>query len=324
MRIWVNNICIVLVCAILSVGCGGEESQMTSSGSEEIETIMMQTEQNISKFLVEYEKKNEEMIMSLNTMPTFEEMENLKACMKKIWIIDAEEGEEVDSTLFSFYITNIQGRVIEGKYQYGGIITPECYEKGYEMENKGTFIGEIQHEKIECCFYDEDGNEGKMTFISWENTRIEAEIECSKTTVVWQDNGEVNGIYWFRPYHFFDISDVTVQDEHSFELDLDSWGHVYLVSARVDNVELGRYYPATYLTDLEGNILYYFHPGYLAGTEIYDIIVEDMNGDGLKDIGVITGFSFYDNGNRKQLIRWNFYQMEDGRFYYNERDEWIE
>lgn len=230
----------------------------------------------------------------------------------------------MDSTLFSFYITSIQGRVIEGKYQYGGIITPECYEKGYEIENEGIFIGKIQHGKIECSFYDEDGNEGKLTFISWGNNRIEAEMECSKVTAVWQDNRKNNGVYWFRPYHFSDISNAAVLDEHSFELDLNSWGHVCLVSARVDNVELGRYYPATYLTDLEGNILYYFHPGYLAGTEIYNIIVEDMNGDGLKDVGVVTGFSFYDNSHTKQLIRWDFYQMEDGRFYYNERDEWIE
>lgn len=138
-----------LVCVILFAGCSGEEPQMMPSSSENVRTIMIQTEQNMAKFLVECEKKNAKITMSLNTIPTFEEMENLKACMKKIWIIDTEEGEGVDSTLFSFYITSIQGRVIEGKYQYGGIITPECYEKGYEIENEGIFIGKIQHGKIE-------------------------------------------------------------------------------------------------------------------------------------------------------------------------------
>ena len=76
------------------------------------------------------------------------------------------------------------------------------------------------------------------------------------------------------------------------------------------------------MTDLEGNILYELYSGYKTGSEVSDVIIEDMNEDGLKDIGIITLFTIYaDESDFYYLIRWNLYQMEDGRFYLNDSIE---
>lgn len=69
---------------------------------------------------------------------------------------------------------------------------------------------------------------------------------------------------------------------------MDSWRYVQFISARLDNLDEGWYYPVTYLTDLDGNILYEFYSGYKTGSEVSDVVIEDMNGDGLKYIGIIT------------------------------------
>lgn len=314
MRKRIHNICIVLVCVILSVGCNVEKSQTASFSNESTKSVIIKTEQRMWQFLEEYEKKNEEIVMSLNSMPTFEEVENLKACIKRVWVVDGVENEDTYYGPFSFCITSMQHGIIEGEYRYNGIATWEFDEK----DGKGKFTGRIRNGRVECSFQNKEENEVNLILTSWEDMQIEAEVGCIRNDGRWQYSRENRETYRFRPYNLSDVENITVLDEHSFEMELDSWGHIRFVAARADNIGLGRYYPATYLTDIEGNILYEFgSTEYTAGEEIYDIVIEDINGDGLKDIGVITWFSFmYENG-EKNFTRWDFCQKQDGTFYLN-------
>ncbi len=323
---------VILICTILYVGCGTTSVKRVSSLEKIAERVSICFANNMDRFSSFY--KNEEkkifmvcrkQILSSSTAP---EIEELRTYLRKIWIVDIDTGEkEIYSTPFSFYITSIDNGIIEGKYQIGhGIIFPECYQKGYKngfknRDEVGSFRGKLNNGIIECVFGDKNGNEGELNFLLWEDMCIKAEIKCTKCGLESEDEA-INGTYCFRPYNISDIKDITISDEHSFETELDSWGYVQFISARLDNPDEGWYYPVTYLTDLDGNILYEFYSGYKTGSEVSDVVIEDMNGDGLKDIGIITWFSIYaEESDFYYSIRWNLYQMQDGRFYLNDKFE---
>ena len=66
-----------------------------------------------------------------------------------------------------------------------------------------------------------------------------------------------------------------------------------------------------FLTDSEGNIFYKFGLPFRHGTEIRHGYVEDINGDGLRDV-VLVEFFGIDNKNNKE---WIILQRKDGLFY---------
>lgn len=327
-------ICIfaILICTILYVGCGTISVKSVYSLKKMVEKVSICLGNDLEGFCSTFKNKEEQLFLickdQIMGFPIDSEVEELRTYLKKIWIIDNDiEEEYIYTTPFSFYITSIDNGIIEGKYQIGhGIILPECYQKGYkngfnDRDEVGCFKGKVNDEIIECDFWDNNGNEGEMDFLLWEDACIIVEIKCIKSSAESEDEA-INGTYCFRPYNLSDIKDITISDEHSFETELDSWGRVRVVSARLDNQNEGWYYPVAYLTDLEGNILYELYSGYKTGSEVSDVIIEDMNEDGLKDIGIITLFTIYaDESDFYYLIRWNLYQMEDGRFYLNDSIE---
>lgn len=323
---------VVLICIILYMGCGITSVKNIFSLEKMVKKISICLGNELDGFCSNYKDEEEQIFLickeQIMSFPTVSEVEELRRYLRKIWVIDiGTEEEELYSTPFSFYITSVDNGIIEGKYQIGhGIILPECYQKGYkngfkDRDEVGSFKGKINNGIIKCDFRDKNGNEGEIDFLLWEDACIKAGIKCTKSGVE-SENEEIDGTYCFRPYNLSDIKDITISDEHSFETELDSWGRVRVVSARLDNQNEGWYYPVAYLTDLEGNILYELYSGYKTGSEVSDVIIEDMNEDGLKDIGIITLFTIYaDESDFYYLIRWNLYQMEDGRFYLNDSIE---
>ena len=67
-------------------------------------------------------------------------------------------------------------------------------------------------------------------------------------------------------------------------------------------------YPWVLLINEQGNILYQFRSGFRNGGEVKEIIIEDMNGDGLKDVEVVTYFGDPEG----YRFEWYFYQGENG------------
>lgn len=326
---------VMLICTILYVGCGITSVKNISSLEKMVKKVSICLGNDMEIFFSNYKNEEEQIFLTckeqIRSSSTVSEVEELRGYLRKIWVIDIDTGEEgLYSTPFSFYITSVDNGIIEGKYQIGhGIIRPECYQKGYkngfkDRDEVGSFKGEINNGTIKCDFRDKNGNEGEIDFLLWEDACIKAEIKCTKSSAESEDK-EINGTYCFRPYNLSDLKDITISDEYSFETELDSWGYVRFVSVRLDNYGEGWYYPVTYLTDLEGNILYEFYSGYKTGSEVSDVIIEDMDEDGLKDIGIITLFTIYaEESDFNYSIRWNLYQMEDGRFYLNESLEIID
>ena len=66
------------------------------------------------------------------------------------------------------------------------------------------------------------------------------------------------------------------------------------------------FYPEVYLTNDNGDILYQIDGYYPSGVDIEDVIIEDINGDGLKDIKIISA---------PGEAEFTFYQLDNGLFY---------
>lgn len=235
--------------------------------------------------------------------------------LNKIWVIEDDDG--VFESKVSFYITSFENGNIEGKIQLKeGIVIPKsCKEEDIDnvSDYVGDFSGEYTRDGLECTFQTPRGDKGKMLFRTLDSNIIKMSIKSTK-------GKRIRGTYSFRPYNLSDKKNFTLNEEFSREVELDSWGKVWLMSGRIDNIGKGTYYPVVFLTDADKNILYEFNTGYTAGTEVYNVAIEDMNEDGLKDISIVTWVSYFKDDDYF-LIKSDFYQMNDGRFYLNKKTE---
>ena len=234
--------------------------------------------------------------------------------LKKIWVEKNWDGGAYDYS-FSFFISNIENGVVEGKLSTHAVAEPDFFYYSLEPSKYlGDLNGMIDNSIAECEFSSRAGDKGKLTLI-FKNDEIEATIDYTEQREVYKDIS-LAGKYLFRPYNLADIEYFTQNQEHSFAVDLDSWGNVYFVSGEVDSDRV--IHPAAFLTNEHDDILYVFNASFHTGSRIIDAEVKDINGDSLKDIKIITAFFDYDTGliiPDMPRIEWIFYQMENGLFY---------
>lgn len=103
-----------------------------------------------------------------------------------------------------------------------------------------------------------------------DNDRIKVELEGNETKQ-----------YLLRPYN---ISDEKFSEElTTIEVELDSWGTVYLAYG---NYASRHSIPRVMLINNQGDILYIFSGNYQHGSMVCDVVIEDIDGDRLKDIRV--------------------------------------
>lgn len=225
--------------------------------------------------------------------------------LKKIWIVDNWNNEIYD--YFSFFISKIENGVIEGKLKTYDLAIPDFYFFRLKPSKYlGNFSGTISNGVAECQFSDKVGNKGNVTLVFKENNEIEATIEYTEKESAYDDIS-LDGNYLFRPYNLADIKEFDLIEEHSFAVDLNSWGSVNFVSVEFNRGNV--VFPIVYLTNANDDILYEFNV-FQTGSEIIDASIKDLNGDGLKDILITTGFSDPDI----EHIEWIFFQMDDGLF----------
>jgi hypothetical protein len=111
-------------------------------------------------------------------------------------------------------------------------------------------------------------------------------------------------------------------EKFSFSVDFDSWGIINFTSGKFEGENNGSRikYPAAFLVDNENNILYEFSNLCTTGTEIIDVLIKDLNEDGLKDVTITLAFFSYDTdeiySDMPKLER-IFYQIDNGLFIYS-------
>jgi len=250
----------------------------------------------------------------------------------KIWVADGWEG---DAYIYpcSFFIEKIEDGIISGKLSTGGIAYPDFfYNRDESRSDLVDLIGTVNHDVAEVLFHGENGDAGKIKLVFKQNGKIEATIEYVSINFMnketYYDNlykiyGEteegreffsklmpMDGSYIFRPYNISDIIEgIDLTRVRIVDTDLNSWGDVNLVTVVFNGKKP---HPAAYLTDQENNIIYVFRAPFQVGTEIIDVVIEDLNGDNLKDVKLIN--NFVDNLTDEIEPR-IFYQMDNGMFY---------
>ncbi len=222
--------------------------------------------------------------------------------LKKIWIVDGwEEKERRWDFPISLVFTKAEGGAVEGYFYMEGMISID-YFRILELKhtNLPRFQGTVYDGTAECEYENDDGGKGTFSLTFCGDDWIEARL-----------GEDENQCYLLRPYN---ISDENLMDNQvSYEVELDSWGTVNLFYANSDD---NHSFPQVFLINEQRDILYQFltgYPGYQTASEVLEIIVEDMNGDGLKDVEVVTYFSDIPDIYR---FEWYFYQGKNGFFYH--------
>jgi len=268
--------------------------------------------------------------------------------LKKIWVVKEWDGG-VYNYPFSFFITRIEDGVIEGEFSEG-IVMPFFFSSSYSAQNGNTpnfedikdlpranLLGRVFGGIAECQFSNEYGDVGSASLVFKENDEIDAVIDYayvgfmnkeqyySYLRGIYQDTCDgreyleklspMEGNYSYRPYNISDIEgSADVVRMTSDMVDLDSWGSVLIVTALLGG--RGPWFPVMFLTNEYDDILYEFSVSSINSTEILEVVVEDFDGDGLKDIRVTLGFVDYSSGvSAVSDIQVTFLQMDNGLFY---------
>jgi len=243
--------------------------------------------------------------------------------LKKIWVVSEWDGwEEAYSYPISFMLTKIEDGIVEGIYATGGVVYPHAFRYSTHPRQIGIH-GTVNNSVAECQFSNEWGYSGTviLQFINNEIIAVIGNVEeelrqveennkdIYKNNTTCEENREHSGSfilkdisYVFKPYNltFFNGYLYT----RSFGIELDIWGEIRLATiAFIENERLITY---AFLVNESNDIFYDLGWVLQNGLEILDVVIADMNGDGLRDILLITTFDIE--------LQWVFFQLEDGEF----------
>lgn len=223
--------------------------------------------------------------------------------LRKVWCM---KGESTDSPYpdnnvpVSFVITEIEEGSIHGYFDDTRFVYANYFCLPRREKRTPEFYGTIYDGTAECrCDY-KDGREGTLTITFCGDDRIEAVLD---------GNDEKRCL--LRPYHISDV-DYLYGETIDFETELGAWGTVNIHAVNAFQTNVG---PYLFLLNEQGDILYMIEDEFLEDFEIQEVIVEDMNEDGLEDIMVTTSVSYLQNGDwvAYQYER-PLYQLENGQF----------
>lgn len=325
---------ILMVFTILATGCEAQSDARKKDiiTQEELPEMEEPTAGKEEVFLSDEEEKTENMCENLqdeegmNTESTVnreesthEELQDERvpdtadysALLKKIWVVDGWDKTDDFIMAVSFVMTHIENGDVEGHFVRDEWLTNSYFElNNSRYRDRIKFHGKIYDGIAECKYTDKEGENKTFTFTMLDSNCLEVVLDEDETQT-----------YTVVPYNIsgwkFYADSIVIE-----EVELNSWGRVNLFYAVLDNIHP---YPWVLLINEQGDILYQFPSGFRNGSEVKEVIIEDMNGDGLKDVEVVTYFGDPDG----YLFEWYFYQGENGffvleraEFYDPEEQEW--
>ena len=319
---------LLIICIVFS-GCD------KAHGNQHIDTVALASD------IRQLPSTSSQMVEPRNLSPyDTNYLVDYKYYLKKIWIV--KDWDERNYYFpFSFVITKIDNRIIEGEFTSESVAEPVFYSSYYSSSPylpnfndakdlpRVNLKGTVVNNKAECQFDDMHGGKGNIVLVFKENNDIDATIEYVEKNQDYEGIYEkiyremygdqfmeqykgiyAEGHYAMRPYNFSDTPANEPTKIYSIKTDLDTWGQVSLIAVLITG---NKPFPAVYLADGDNDILYFFSAPFQVGTEIIDISVEDINNDGLKDIRIITKPIYGDSNDF--FIEWQFFQLENGLFY---------
>lgn len=265
---------LIFVLAVLMIGL------LTGCGNETDETATQES-------LVEEENASDEPVADRNI-----DLTHYSSYLKKIWIV--EGWNDGAAYPVSLVITQMEEGYIKGYFCVDEFILFYYRNLALWKDRTPEFTGTIYDGTAECEYDYKNGSVGTLSITFCENDRIEVRLD-----------GNEEESYLLRPYNVSD--EEFLGEPTTIEVELDSWGTVTLFYA---NCEWD--YPWVVLLNEQGDILYFFDGYWIDSIEVLDINVEDINGDGLKEVEVVTYFPDFPDEYRFECY---FCQMEEGVFY---------
>lgn len=223
------------------------------------------------------DKKSPKTTTSLASVTTTDKID-FNQYIKKTWV--TKKGAY---NFASFSISKIENRKITGRFNSDMPAVPNPYDLGH-------LSGTINKDTAECQFSDEIGNKGNIKLVFKPNEKIEATIKLTnKSKFIEQIPKE--GTFLFLPYNLNNMKEYSVIKDQSFMVDLNSWGIVKFVSAKLmgsDHASPVEFF----LTNEVGDILFEFEPDLPYGLDVKAVSLKDVNKDGLNDIIIILADNY--------------------------------
>lgn len=224
----------------------------------------------------------------------------------KIWEIKDKNIKKI-YICPTFIITNTSLNKFSIKIQMKREPYPICYINTFEKKDNYVDMNcKIVNNKINCSFVDYDGNKFNFILSLKENGTIVGDIK----TELKNNNSEniPNGSYVFSPKTISDYN--SLENVKTIPTYLNFWGKV--------NITTGYYmcshpYAMAYITNNNGDIFYRFD-GMTNGVKILNVVVKDVNNDGLNDIKIVMDTS------QIEKIEYIYIQMKNGMFYDSKLD----
>lgn len=222
--------------------------------------------------------------------------------LQKIWVAEDWQGEEYEyHAAFSFTITGIEGKTIEGNYcdSLPFFLTADT------APTQPAYTGVIEGETARCTFYEDDEMKeaGALELTFLDSRRIEGKII--------EKEGNVQRKYVFRPYTLNDVKGLYITDR--FTKEVDTWGEIRMATGITEYRTGDEWYYSipVYIINESDDVLYEFQANDQVGSRFYEMDVADYDGDGLDDIKIVTYFPYEPE---KGLTECIFYQTEEHLF----------
>lgn len=253
----------------------------------------------------------------------------------KIWVpqnydeilLDSFHG--IDDSYFTFYISKIDDKNIEGKFRIGepGFSTagPPCYIQNW-YSGLGNFAGKIDGNKAECLFIDnscENWNEvgksiihnfcanGYLTIEFLDEMRCIVSVKYIESGYRYKELKDFNVEY--RPYNISDYDVISDNTKITKAVELDNWGNINVETVLIKG---NKPYSMIFFTDHFHDIIYQFPiypPAFQSAIDYSEIEIIDIDQDGIEDIRITT--SDYDVDIPTDVGPIIFYQRRDGLFF---------
>lgn len=220
--------------------------------------------------------------------------------INKIWIID----DSKPNFEISVVITQIEQGHIKGYFMWNEMIVNYYFDPDTDLYRLHEFSGTVSQQKAECQYYiQQESRYERMDIIFCGDDRIRIEIV---------DEMHQSLAYQFRAWNVSDMR--YLKEPKTVEIELDSWGKVTLFCADREpapDSNSGSAASCVLLLDERGDILYRFQAYVQPNQDRTQVLVEDIDGDGLKDVLIVTASSEEPDIYRSE---WYYFQLENGMF----------
>ena len=298
MRKRIISLCIIGIFVCCIHGCGDQGAKTFSSTDVAEENSDLRDEEN------QREDVTEKLAADEPVDDRSVDLTDYSSYLNKIWCMNGENPKPDNEVPVSFVITQIEDGSIQGYFDDTAYVYARYFRLPQSEEHIYEFYGTIYDGTAECRCYYKDGREGTLTITFCGDDRIETVLD-----------GDNEKRCLLRPYHITDAnySHAYLYGETiDFETELGVWGTVTVHAA---NPYIRTLSPELFLLNEQGDILYGMDREFFADYEILEVIVEDMNEDGLEDMMVTTSVSYLQDGD---WIAYEYerplYQLENGQF----------